>query len=451
VTVANPYATIFALATPPGRGGIAIIRISGPDAGAAARTVSGRPLPPPRQAARARFADPATREPIDDGLVVLFPKPNSYTGEDVVELHLHAGPAVVAGLVAALRRIPGLRAAEPGEFTRRAFENGKLDLTEAEAVADLVAAETEAQRRQALRQLDGELGAVYEGWRADLVGLLARLEAHIDFPDEDLPAEIVSGIKREGGRVAGAMRAHLADGRRGERLRDGVHVAIVGAPNAGKSSLLNRLARREAAIVSATAGTTRDVIEVHLDLGGYPAIFADTAGLRDSADELEREGVRRALARATAADLKIAVFDATRAPDAPTAALVDGETLVVLNKIDLAAGPRPSAIAGQVPRPVSALTGQGLPALLSDIETMLRDRLAPAAGPSLTRARHRAAVEDCVRALERLVAGAGAMAEAPELVAEDLRLAARALGRITGRVDVEDVLDSLFRDFCIGK
>jgi tRNA modification GTPase len=439
--------TIFALATPPGRGGVAVIRISGPRARDAARALAGKPPPPPRIARLARLRDPASGEPLDDGLVISFPKPNSYTGEDVVELQVHSGPAVVSGIVAALARLPGLRLAEPGEFTRRAFANNKLDLTAAEAVADLISAETEAQRRQALRQLEGELGAVYDGWRQELISLRARLEAFIDFPDEDLPRDIVSDLQRNLAKLTAAMRDHLADNRRGERLRDGLYIAIVGAPNAGKSSLLNRLARRDAAIVSATAGTTRDVIEVHLDLGGYPVIVADTAGLREAADDVEREGVRRALARAATADLKIAVFDATEETvDRQTAALVDGDTLPVMNKIDLAPGRAPFEIAGRPARPLSALTGKGLPELFFDIETLLRSKLGVAAAPGPTRVRHRAFVEACVEALER-AAGGGP----PELVAEDLRLAARALGRITGRVDVEDVLDAIFRDFCIGK
>jgi tRNA modification GTPase len=443
-----PAATIFALASPLGRGGVAVLRISGPRAFATATALTGKTDFEARRLTRARFHDPGNFDALDDGFFVSFPKPNSYTGEDVIELFLHAGSAVVAATVGALGRLPGLRLAEPGEFTRRAFENGKLDLTAAEAVADLVAAETEAQRRQALRQLDGELGALYETWRADLIGTLARLEAMVDFPDEDLPPNIVSDQKQTIARLTAEIRRHLADNRRGERLRDGLYVAIVGAPNVGKSSLLNRLARREAAIVSATAGTTRDVIEVHLDLGGYPAIVADTAGLREAADDIEREGVRRALARAETADLKIAVFDAGARPviDPATAAVVDDNTLVVVNKADLDPSPEGLSVGGRRARPVSALTGAGLDGLLADLERELRLRLEVVAAPTLTRVRHRAALEECAAALER-----AKDAGPHELVAEDLRLAARALGRITGRVDVEDVLDVVFRDFCIGK
>jgi tRNA modification GTPase len=439
--------TIFAQATPPGWGGIAVFRISGPDAFTALAALTGRPPPPARQIRRARLADPATGEILDEALVVSFPKPNSYTGEDVVELHVHGSSAVATAVVRALGAMPRLRLAEPGEFTRRAFENGKLDLTAAEAVADLVAAETDAQRRQALRQLDGELGGLYEGWRSEIIASLARLEAYIDFPDEDLPRNIISNMQRTLDRIGGAIRRHLDDNRRGERLREGLYIAILGAPNAGKSSLLNRLARRDAAIVSATAGTTRDVVEVHLDLGGYPAIVADTAGLRESEDEIEREGVRRALDRASRADLKVAVFDASASvPDPHTVAVVDDDTLVVINKTDLPAARRDATIAGRRTHPLSALTGAGLDEFLFELETLLRSKLELAAAPALTRQRHRGALVDCAAALQRASA-----AGPSELVAEDLRVAARALGRITGRVDVEDVLDAIFRDFCIGK
>jgi len=405
----------------------------------------------PRRLTRVRFLDPETRELVDDGLVVLFPAPRSYTGEDLAELHVHGSRAVISALLAILGRQPGLRLAEPGEFTRRAFENGKLDLTEAEAVGDLVDAETTAQRRQALRQLSGELGALYEGWRRRLLGALAHLEAVIDFPDEDLPAGLhdrISGI------VAALIRdisAHLADNRRGERLRDGLLIAILGPPNAGKSSLLNVLARREAAITSAIAGTTRDVIEVHLDLGGYPAIVADTAGLREAGDAIEAEGVRRARARAAEADLKLMVLDASRPEEAgaPLRALIDADTLVIANKIDLASSETAGwtdALGATPALRISVKTGAGLDALLARLTEELARRFDVGAAPLITRARHRATLEDCLAALRRYDPAA-----LPELAAEDLRLAARALGRITGRVDVEDLLDIIFRDFCIGK
>src|SRR5229473_4511712 len=326
--------TIYAPATAAGRAAIAIIRLSGPASGSAVAALAGK-LPPPRVARHVRLHDPDSGEELDDALVLWFPAPNSVTGEDVAELHLHGSRAVIAAIMAALGR-QGLRLAEPGEFTRRAFLNDKLDLVQAEAVADLAAAETEAQRRQALRQLDGRLGELYCGWSERLLRLLAHLEAAIDFPDEDLPPEIEARVAAETAALAAEITRHLADGHRGERLRDGIAVAIVGPPNAGKSSLLNQLARREAAITSPIAGTTRDVIEVAIDLAGYPVVLADTAGLRDSADVVEQEGLRRALQRAEAAELRLFVYDARCPEDALGAAAWPGpDTLVVANKIDL--------------------------------------------------------------------------------------------------------------------
>jgi tRNA modification GTPase len=441
----NP--TIFAPATAPGRGGVAIVRVSGPLAGAALTALTGRPLPAPRMAAFVRLAVPDTGEFLDQGLVLWFPAPHSFTGEDVAELHVHGGRAVIAGVIDALASLPGLRIAEPGEFSRRGFENGKFDLTAAEAIADLVDADTAAQRRQALRQMEGELGQLYDGWRHRLTRALAHLEADIDFPDEDLPDGVAGMVRPELEGLAGEIASHLNDNRRGERLRDGIHIAILGAPNAGKSSLLNVLARREAAIVSERAGTTRDVVEVHLDLGGFPVVLADTAGLREAADEIESEGIRRALDRAANADLKLAVFDATALPelDAQTLAVVDEQTLVVLNKVDRASG-LVHEIGGNPAMQVSARTGDGLPELLRALTNAVQTRFEAPGVPALTRARHRGALEECAASLHRAMS-----ADLPELAAEDVRLASRALGRITGRVDVEDLLDVIFRDFCIGK
>lgn len=439
--------TIVALATAPGRAGVAVIRLSGPAAGPALESLTGR-RPPPRRAARARFIDPESGTVLDDGLALWFPGPGSFTGEDVAELHGHGGRAVVESLLDVLCRMPGLRLAEPGEFTRRAFEHGKMDLTQAEGLADLINAETEAQARQALRQMDGALARLYEGWRGVLVPLLAHVEAYIDFPDEDLPDSLGEDLHGRVRDLVSQIRAHLDDGHRGERVRDGLSIAVIGPPNAGKSSLVNAIAKRDAAIVSATAGTTRDVVEVHLDLGGYPAVLADTAGLRDAADAIEEEGIRRALARAEAADLRVAVFDGEQWPavDATTAGLIDDRTLVVVNKIDRCAEPGPFPIAGQEGMPISVRTGEGMDVLLFALEAEVRARLETRGAPALTRRRHRAALEECAEALARALSAPGI-----DLVAEDLRLATRALGRITGRVDVEDLLDIIFRDFCIGK
>ncbi|HEX6977716.1 MAG TPA: tRNA uridine-5-carboxymethylaminomethyl(34) synthesis GTPase MnmE [Alphaproteobacteria bacterium] len=457
----SPRATIFAMATAAGRAGVAVVRISGPAAGAALCALLGRRarLPQPRRATRRTFVDPASGEAIDDGLALWFPGPRSFTGEDVAELHVHGSRAVLAALLDALGRLPGLRLAEAGEFTRRAFDAGKLDLAQVEGLADLVAAETDAQRRQARRQLDGALGRLTESWRARLLRALAHAEAEIDFPDEDLPGGLISALVPDLERLAGEIRVHLADDRRGERLREGFSIAILGPPNAGKSSLLNALARREAAIVSAHAGTTRDVIEVQLDLGGYPVIVADTAGIRalsesaaDAHAAIEREGIRRALARAEAADLRIVVLDATAGePDESLVRLIDAESVVVLNKIDIAPHAEP-IVPGHMWR-VSVRTGEGLDALVAALTDIVARRLAmeDGAAPVITRARHRAALEACAESLDRALAAVQGHAGAPELFAEDLRLAARALGRITGRVGVEDVLDVVFREFCIGK
>ncbi len=441
--------TIFALATAPGRAGIAVVRLSGPAAGAALAAMTGI-LPPPRRAQRVTVRNPDDGDIIDDGLALYFPAPASFTGEDVAELQLHGSRAVIAAVVEVLGRLPGLRPAEPGEFTRRAFFNGKLDLTAVEGLADLIAAETAAQRRQAVRQLGGELGRLYEGWRHRLLRALALVEADIDFPEEGLPMDLRAEAAREVETLAGEIAVHLADGQRGERLRDGVSVAILGPPNAGKSSLLNALARRDVAITAATAGTTRDVIEVALDLGGYPVVLADTAGLREAEGEIEAEGVKRARARAAASDLKLVLVDASDPTEAEAVrALLGPDAILIANKIDRLADHGPLAVdslgAGPALR-LSVATGAGLGELLRRLEAMIGERLAGGGAPVISRARHRAALGEVGAALRRF-----ASAILPELAAEDLRRAVQALGRITGRVDVEDLLDVIFREFCIGK
>ncbi|MBV8455727.1 MAG: tRNA uridine-5-carboxymethylaminomethyl(34) synthesis GTPase MnmE [Acetobacteraceae bacterium] len=422
--------TIFAVASGSGRAAITVMRVSGPGSGAVLTGLCGR-VPPPRRASLRILRD-ADGMILDRGVVAWFPGPGSYTGEDSAELHLHGGLAVLEAVAAALLRA-GARPAAPGEFTKRAFLNGRMDLLEAEAVGDLVAAETEAQRRQALRQLEGELGAIYRGWADRLTLLLARQEALIDFPDQDLPEEVDAAVQREIGLLHFEVEAHLADDRRGERLREGLVFAITGAPNVGKSSLMNVLAGREVAIVSSRPGTTRDALEARIVLGGVPVTLVDTAGLREARDEIEAEGVRRARAHAAAADLVIAIMDQT--VEALTAA-----GLVVANKMDL---------GWQVPDGafgVSALTGEGMDRLRARLADEAR-RLTESSGPPpLTRARHRAALEEVAARLN-----AAQSAQLPELQAEDLRLAIRALGRVTGAVGVEDILGSIFAQFCIGK
>ena len=439
--------TIFALASGRGRSAVAVLRLSGPQAGPALAALTGRAPPPPRLATLAALRHPNTAELLDRALVLWFPAPRSQTGEDVAELHLHGGRAVIDGVVAVLAARPGVRLAEPGEFTRRAFEHGKLDLTEAEAIADLVDAETVSQRKQALRQYGGELARLYDGWRARLVRLLAHVEAAIDFPEDDLPDGLDSDARSGLTALLGDLTVHLDDGRRGERLRDGLSVAIIGPPNAGKSSLLNALARRDAAIVSAVSGTTRDIIEVQLDLGGYPLILADTAGLREGADEVEREGIRRARHRAAEADIKIAVFDGDSWPhiDSATEALLDSDSLIVLSKADRH-GVNAPVIACRPALSLSVHSGDGLTELIDALTSRAAQALDTAGRPTLTRLRHRIALEECTEALAR-----AAGAPLPELVAEDIRLASRSLGRLTGRVAVDEVLDVIFRDFCIGK
>jgi tRNA modification GTPase len=506
--------TIFALSSGRGPAAIAVVRVSGPRA-SDALTALGVKIPAPRKASLARIRDPQTNEIIDEGLALWFPGPRSETGEDVVELQLHGGHAVIAATLRALGRIKGLRPAEAGEFTRRAFENGKLDLTAVEGLADLVSAETEGQRRQAFRQMKGALGGRAERWRAQLIQALALVEARIDFSDEaDVPEDLVAPALAIARALEAEIAATLADGGRGERLREGLVVAIAGPPNAGKSTLLNRLARREAAIVSPYAGTTRDVIEVHLDLGGLPVTLLDTAGIRETDDPVELEGVRRARDRAAAADLVLWVVDASEG-------VGDGEGLggvtefaaprppvwLVRNKIDLVdQGLTGNDCSGstackneekeQVYNPlkitvnqgltarneakkqsnvalknvgksrltnrselvfgnrehwfnISAASGDGFDGLLAALSAHAEHFLAGAESALVTRERHRRALEDTLAALRRALAGD--LAGREDLLAEELRIAAAALGRLTGRVDVEDILEVIFRDFCIGK
>ncbi len=445
-------ATIYALGTPtPSRahpGAISVIRLSGPRAADALMALTGKAtLPEPRRMVLRTLRDPSSGEAIDRGLVVRFEAPNSETGEPMAELHLHGGRAVVGAALDAIVRLGFCRLAEPGEFTRRAFEHGKLDLTEAEGIADLVAAETAAQRRQALQQMDGALHRLYETWRSAGLRALAHLEAAIDFPDEDLPSGLADEVRTAIAALQAEISTHLAD-RRGERLREGLSIAIIGPPNAGKSSLLNLLARRDAAIVSETAGTTRDVIEVHLDLGGWPVVLADTAGLRASPDAIEQEGVRRAKARAAAADLRLLVLDASGDWRAERDTLIAATEnwnpafdIVVANKSDLATAEDADVVA------LSASSGDGLPALLTRLERSAGALMQEGAGVvPLTRTRHREALVECQAALGRAL-----LAPEVALAAEDLRLALRAIGRITGTVRIDELLDVIFRDFCIGK
>jgi len=445
--------TIYALSTPPGRGAIAIIRLSGRHTATTLEKLTGKPVPQPRQAALRVLSDPETGDPVDSGLVLFFQAPHSYTSEDMAELHIHGGIAIADRLLEVLSRLEGLRPAEPGEFTRLAVLNGRMDLTQAEAVADMIDSETMAQQKQAFRQMQGALGKLYEGWRQKLASSLAHLEADIEFADEDLPGGIGQAVLAEVAILNDEITTHIRDDR-GRALRHGVEIAIIGAPNVGKSSLLNYLVGREAAIVSARAGTTRDIVEVSLTLGGVPAVLADTAGIREAGDEIEREGVRRALKRASEADIRLHVTafgDIPRSDEAnfDEAGFQAGD-IYVANKRDLGATPRPENIREDDFFDVSAETGAGMSAFVEALNARVQENFGLAERPALTRTRHRIALQAAGVALGRGLERASSGMEL-ELVAEDLRLAMREIGRITGAVDVESLLDIVFRDFCIGK
>ncbi|KQT90045.1 tRNA modification GTPase MnmE [Methylobacterium sp. Leaf469] len=434
--------TIFAPASGFGRAAVAVIRISGPASASVLIRLSGS-LPAPRRLVLRTLQAPQVQETLDQALVVWMPGPGTFTGEDMAELHLHGGPAVRAAVLGALAALPGCIPAEPGAFTRRAFLNGRLGLTEAEGIADLINAETEAQRRQALRQLDGALGRRVAAWRDRLIDLLAGVEAALDFSDEgDVDDDALDAALFAKARVIrDAIAAALDDGGRGERLRDGFTVVLAGPPNAGKSTLLNALSRRDAAIVSPVPGTTRDVIEVRCDLGGLPVLLIDTAGLREAGDALEAEGIRRTRARIAQADLVLLLAEAGSISDVTDLSVPMPPVLRVQTKADLSEGSR--SAEGHV---ISAMTGEGLDTLLDAIEHHASVSIGGEAA-LITRQRHREGLTRCRDHLDRLVQGA----VLPELAAEDLRLAVRALGEVAGQVGVEEMLDRLFSGFCIGK
>jgi tRNA modification GTPase len=436
--------TIYALSTGFGRAGVAVFRTSGPEAGGGLAALAGT-VPAARRASLRRIRDPATSEIIDEGLVLWFPGPGSFTGEDMAEFHLHGSRAVAEGMIAVLGRLPGHRLAEPGEFTRRALANGRTDLVAVEGLSDLLAATTAAQRRQALFHMEGDASRVFSGWRGELVRCLARVEAAIDFAEEDqIGAMALTGVAEALDGLSATLGAALATAEAGESLRDGLRVVIAGPPNVGKSSLLNRLAGREAAIVTEFPGTTRDPIDVTLELEGVPVVVTDTAGLRaGSADPIERIGMERSFERVREADLVIWL----QAPDVDPrgAQPIDSEPLWVWNKVDLRPLPR-RAPAGAIA--VSAVTGEGLDRLLARMRERFARRIV--GEPALiTRARHRHAVSRCHAEICQAAGllGTGRL----ELVAEHLRHGARAVERLLGRIDSEDVLDVVFREFCIGK
>jgi tRNA modification GTPase len=433
--------TIFALSSGRPPSAISMVRLSGPQAGPALSVLAGK-ITMPRMATRVLLRD-GGGQPIDDAVVLWFPNPASATGEDVAEFHVHGGRAVLAALFTALSAFENVRAAEPGEFTRRGFENGKLDLTEAEALDDLIHADTDRQRRQALRQLQGMLGERARQWRAQIIEASALIEAGIDFSDEgDVSAELVGPALVKIKALLEEIEEVLAAQGQSERLREGLVVAIAGAPNVGKSTLINQLARREVAIVSPHAGTTRDIIEVQLDLDGYPVTLIDTAGIRETDDPVEQEGVRRARARADEADLVLWLVNSASAVAAVEGG---GPVWTVRSKIDLDAGePDP----GRVDFRISASRGDGVKELISALGAFAGDYFGSGEGGLIGRLRHRELLREAAVLLRRSISAAG---KGEELVAEDLRAAANCLGRLLGRVDVEDILDKIFRDFCIGK
>ncbi|KAI9481624.1 MAG: tRNA modification GTPase TrmE [Benjaminiella poitrasii] len=462
-TLATRPQTVYALSSAPGKAGVAVVRVSGKNAFEAVRkmTLSKRHATEPRKAYFRRIRHPRTGQILDRGLVLWFPGPHSFTGEDSVEFQVHGGNAVVKSVLDALHDLPDFRMAEQGEFSRRAFDNDKLDLTELEGLADLLNAETEAQHRLALRQAEGGLRKQYDYWRDQIIQCMAKTEAVIDFgEDENIEEGVMEDVSSEVRQLYDSICMHLNDSRVGEIIRGGIQVAIIGPPNAGKSTLLNRLAKREAAIVSDIPGTTRDIVEVKLNLGGYPVTLCDTAGLRESKDMIEIEGIKRAKARITSSDIKICLLplDEIATIDPIIRTIIDDNTYLILNKSDIAAK---SYIKEDIMRlkeetgvkniwTMSCTTGQGVNTFLNQMIATLKERFdSSIANPALiTQARHREHLEDCVQYLESFL---NIPNEDVVLSAEELRLAANALGRITGKIDVENVLDALFGQFCIGK
>lgn len=442
--------TIYALSTVAGKSGVAVFRISGADALEAVRRLTT--LNPekilPRHAYFVTVHDLAG-DALDRALVIWFKAPFSFTGEDTVEIHCHGSKAVISALLDNLGKLENFRLAEPGEFSKRAFYNGKMDLTEAEGLADLIDAETREQQKYALRQMGGELKNLYDGWREKLVEIMAYLEAYIDFPDEELPDDLVAKLENTVFKVAADVKKHLEQNNCGERLREGFRVVIIGEPNAGKSSLLNTLARREAVIVSDIAGTTRDAIDVYMDINGYPVVFTDTAGLRETDEQIEKKGIEIAYDKALAADLIIALIDGQNVDFSPFEKVLsdcNNKIIYVVNKADKLEPKQCSYYADKGCLVISAKYQQGVELLLAEINRRIAEGFTSSSGALITRQRYREVLNDVFKHLERFN-----LNKSIELAAEDIRLAAREIGKITGRIEVDEILDKIFGSFCIGK
>ncbi len=442
--------TIYALSTGPGVSGIAVVRVSGKEAAEVVKRLTGDDLPAPRVATLKKINYINTNNLIDEGVIIWFPGPYSYTGEDLAEFHVHGSRAVVSALHSSISGIKNCRLAEPGEFTKLAFQNGKINLLKAEGIADLVSAETEIQRKQAVEIMNGKSSDKFTSWRAKLLKILAHVEAKIDFPDEDLPKDILDEIQKTSNQVSKEIEKVLDDQKVGERIREGFKIAIVGPTNAGKSSLLNYLSKRDVAIVSEIAGTTRDVIETHLNLDGYPVVVSDTAGIRESKNEIEKKGIKLALNRAEDADLKLIIVDAKSVDfTSVLKELIDENAILVVNKSDLIAGNINNELKKHDHILVSIKNNLNLDKLILKIKKKLENKFISYGDILITRERHRQHLEQCISHLKNFKNKNGS--EDYDKAAEDLRLATRHLGMIVGKVDVEEILASIFNDFCIGK
>ena len=442
--------TIYALSSGPGVSGIAVIRVSGKNTVEVVKKLTGDKLPRPRAATLTKFNKNGGKELIDEGVIIWFPAPNSYTGEDLAEFHVHGSRAVVNAMHFSISKVKNCRLAEPGEFTKRAFQNGKINLLKAESIADLISSETEIQRKQALKIMSGKSSDKFNSWREKLLKILSHIEAKIDFPDEDLPENIISEIRKTSNKVLTEIKKTLNDQKVGERIREGFKIAIVGPTNAGKSSLLNYLSKRDVAIVSEIAGTTRDVIETHLNLDGYPVVVSDTAGIRDSKNEIEKKGIKVALNRAEDADLKLVIVSAKNVDfTVVLKSLLSKDAILVVNKSDLMKGKLNRKFKKYEHVLISIKKDLNLNKLISKIKSKLKNKFISSENILITRERHRQNLKNCVYHLQKF--DERRTTREVDKAAEDLRLATRHLGMIVGKVDVEELLGSIFNDFCIGK